>query len=91
MFICEYKYNGVSHLPVIYDPVQLLPGLVNSVSVCAVNDKYETLRPGIVVSPEGTDFVLAAYILKHNGLIFNTRVLYVGNVLLFNRKHYQLS
>jgi len=33
--------------------------LINTFSVLTVNDKHETLRASVIVSPKGTDLVLA--------------------------------
>jgi len=39
--------------------MKLMFSLINTFSVLAVNDKHETLRAGVIVSPKGTDLVLA--------------------------------
>ena len=51
LFISEYKNDGVPHLPVIDDPVQLLPRLVDPVPVGAVHHEYQALGPRVVVAP----------------------------------------
>lgn len=40
LLVGEYEYDGVAHLAVIYDPVQLLPRLVDAVAVSAVHHEY---------------------------------------------------
>ena len=64
LFISEYKDDGVPHLPVIDDPVELLPGLVYPVPVRAVHHEDETLGARVVMSPQRTDLVLTSNILK---------------------------
>ena len=64
LFISEYKDDGVPHLPVIDDPVQLLPGLVYPVPVRAVHHEDEALGARVVMSPQRTDLVLTSNILK---------------------------
>ena len=64
LFIGEYKDDGVPHLPVIDDPVQLLPGLVYPVPVRAVHHEDEALGSRVVMSPQRTDLVLTSNILK---------------------------
>ena len=64
MFISEYQDDCVPHLPVIDDPVQLLPGLVYPVPVGAVHHEDEALGARVVMSPQRTDLVLTSNILK---------------------------
>ena len=64
MLVGEYQDDAIPHLPVVDDPVELLPGLVDPVAVGAVHDEDETLRPGVVMPPEGSDFILASDVLK---------------------------
>ena len=64
MFISEYQDDCVPHLPVVDDPVQLLPGLVYPVPVGAVHDEDEALSARVVMSPQRTDLVLTSNILK---------------------------
>ena len=51
LFISKYKNDGVPHLPIIDDPVQLLPRLVDPVPVGAVHYEDEALRARVVMSP----------------------------------------
>jgi len=73
LFISEYKDDGVPHLPVIDDPVQLLPGLVYPVPVRAVHHEDEALGARVVMSPQRTDLVLTSNIphIKFNILVSN--------------------
>jgi hypothetical protein len=64
LLVSENEYDGVPHFPVVYDPVQFLPRLVYPVTVGAVHDEDEPLRPGVVVAPERPDFVLTTDVLK---------------------------
>ena len=59
LFVGEDQDDGVLHLPVVDDPVELLPGLVDPVPVGAVHHENEALGAGVVMSPEGPDLVLA--------------------------------
>ena len=64
LFISEYQDDGVPHLPVVDDPVQLLPGLVYPVPVGAVHHEYKALGAGVVMAPQRTDLILTSDILK---------------------------
>jgi hypothetical protein len=44
--------------------MQLLSGLVDPVSVGAVDDEDQALSAGVVVAPERSDLVLTSHILK---------------------------
>jgi len=63
LFVCEDEDDGVPHLPIVDDPVQLLPGLVDTVSVGAVHHEDQALSAGVVMPPKGPDLVLAAHVL----------------------------
>lgn len=62
LLVGEDQDDGVPHLPVVDDPVELLPGLVDPVPVGAVHHKDQALRARVVMSPEGPDLVLAAHV-----------------------------
>ena len=64
LLVSEDEYDGVPHLPVVDDPVELLPGLVYPVPVRAVHHEDEPLRARVVVPPQRTDLVLATHILQ---------------------------
>jgi hypothetical protein len=51
------------HLPISQNPVQLLLGLIDAVSVLRIDDKDETLGARIVVPPERSDLVLPSDVL----------------------------
>ena len=38
---------------------QFLPAVVYPLAVLGINDEYEALRPGVVVSPQWADLILA--------------------------------
>ena len=40
LFVGQDQDDGVLHLAIVDDPTQLLPALVNPISVGAVNNKY---------------------------------------------------
>ena len=69
LLVCKYQNDGFSHLPVIDDPVELLPGLVYPVPVRAVHDEDQPLGPSVVMPPQGTDFVLTTNILDTDFLL----------------------
>lgn len=62
LLVGEDQDDGVPHLPVVDDAVELLPGLIDPVTVSAVHHEDEALRAGIVVSPKGADLVLPAHV-----------------------------
>lgn len=62
LLVGEDEDYGVPHLPVIDNAVQLLAGLVDAVAVGAVHHEDQTLGPGVVMSPERPDLVLAAHV-----------------------------
>ena len=64
MLVCENEDDGVPHFSVVDDPMQLLSGLVDPVSVGAVDDEDQALSAGVVVAPERSDLVLTSHILK---------------------------
>lgn len=59
LLVGEDEDDGVPHLPVVNDAVELLAGLVDAVAIGAVHHKDQPLRARVVVPPEGTDLVLA--------------------------------
>ena len=64
LLVSENKNDCVSHLPVVDDPVKLLPCLVYPVPVGAVHHEDEALGARVVMSPQRTDLVLTSNILK---------------------------
>ena len=64
LLVSEDENDGVPHLPVVDDPVELLPGLVYPVPVRAVHHEDEPLRARVVVPPQWPDLVLATHILR---------------------------
>jgi hypothetical protein len=63
LLIGKHQQEAVLHLPVAQDPMQLLPCLVYSVAVVAIDNKYQALRSGIVVPPERPNLILTSYVL----------------------------
>ena len=51
LLVGEYKYDGFPHLPVIDDPVELLPGLVYPVPVRTVHHEDGALSARVVMPP----------------------------------------
>lgn len=68
LLVGEHQQQAVLHLAVVQDLVQLGPRLVDAVSVLRVDDKDETLRARVVVSPERPDFVLSTDVLREGGV-----------------------
>ena len=66
LLISEDKDDGVPHLAVVDDPVQLLPGLVYPVPVRTVHHEDKTLSASVVVAPQRSYLVLPADILQQN-------------------------
>jgi hypothetical protein len=64
LLVSEYEYDGVSHLAVVDDPVELLPRLVDPVSIRTVHHEDEPLGARVVMSPQRPDLVLATHVLK---------------------------
>lgn len=62
LLVGEDQDDGVLHLPVVDDPVELLPRLVDPVPVGTVHHENQPLGAGVVMSPERPDLVLAAHI-----------------------------
>lgn len=60
LFVGKDEDDGVPHLAVVDDPVELLPRLVDPVPVRAVNHEDQALSPRVVVAPKRPDFVLAS-------------------------------
>jgi hypothetical protein len=64
LLVGEDENDGVAHLTVIDDPMQLLPRLVDSIAVGGVDDKNERLSARVVMSPKRPNLVLTSHILK---------------------------
>lgn len=62
LLVGEDEDDGVPHLPVVDDAVQLLAGLVDAVAIGAVHHEDQPLRARVVVPPERADLVLAPHI-----------------------------
>lgn len=64
LFVRKDEDDGVSHLSVVDDPMEFLPGFVDSVPIRTIHDKDEPLGPGVIMPPEWADLVLTTHILK---------------------------
>lgn len=64
LFVCEYEDDGILHFSVVDDLVKLAAGLVNTLSVGTVDDKYQPLRARKIVPPQWPDLVLATNVLS---------------------------
>ena len=64
LLVGEDEDDGIPHLSVVDDPVQLLPGFVDAVAVGAVHDEDQALGAGVGVAPQRPDLVLPANILN---------------------------
>merc|ERR1719379_1105607 len=60
LLVREDEKHGVAHLLLVEHLGELLAGILDTVSVVAVDDKDEALRVLIVVTPERADLILAA-------------------------------
>ena len=63
MFVGKDQNDGISHLTVIDDAVELLSRLVNAVSIGTVHHKDEALCTCVVVPPQRSYLVLPPNIL----------------------------
>lgn len=61
--VCEDKHHHVLHVGVRHDLEQLLPRVLDSLVVGAVNNVDQRLCPRVVVPPQRTELLLAANIL----------------------------
>ena len=75
LLVRKDEQKALLHLSVAQYPVQLLLCLVYPLSVLTVHDEHETLRAGVVMSPERPDLVLPSdvpyiepYVLIRDGL-----------------------
>lgn len=59
LLVGEDEDDGVPHLPVVDNAVELLAGLVDAITIGAVHHKDQPLRARVIVPPEGADLVLA--------------------------------
>lgn len=74
MLVGENKEESVAKFVFIQHALQLFPGFDDTVTVIAVNNENDTLSVLEVMSPEGTDLVLATDIPhgKLNVLVFDS-------------------
>jgi len=66
LFVGKYQNDGIPHFSVINNPVQLLSGFIDTISVCTVDNKNKSLGACVVVAPKGPDFVLPSNVLWKN-------------------------
>ena len=64
MFVGKNEDDGIAHLAVVDDSMQLLSCFLNSVSISTIHDEDESLRSRVVVSPQRADFVLPSHVLQ---------------------------
>lgn len=64
LLVRKHEQQTILHLPVVQDLVQLGPRFVDPVAVLRVDDEDESLSACVVVSPQGTDLVLPADVLR---------------------------
>merc|ERR1719230_2051845 len=62
LLVRKYENYGIAHLPVVDDPVQLLPRLINPVPICAIHYENEPLGAGVVMPPERSNLVLSTHV-----------------------------
>lgn len=60
LLVRKNEQQTLLHLPIAQYAMQLLLGLIQSLTVLAIDDEHEALRPCVVVSPEGPDLVLSS-------------------------------
>merc|ERR1719235_1440048 len=62
LLVCEHKECSITHLIFIQHLVHLLLGILDTVTVVAVNNKDQALSVLVVVPPQRADFVLTTHI-----------------------------
>mmetsp|Transcript_6955 Transcript_6955/g.19728 ORF Transcript_6955/g.19728 Transcript_6955/m.19728 type:complete len:217 (-) Transcript_6955:40-690(-) len=62
LLVGEDKHHGISHLILIQHLVQLLTGVLDAVTVVAVNHIDQAVGALVVVAPQRPDLVLAAHV-----------------------------
>ena len=74
MLVCKDQELGLSEVVLIQHPLEFLPGLDNTISVIAIDDKDDALGILEVMSPQRSDFVLPTNIPNGelNVLIFDS-------------------
>lgn len=71
LFVSKNKNNCVSHFSVVDNPMQLLTSFLDSISICTVDYKNESLGPSVIVTPKWANFVLPTNILKRKNQCVN--------------------
>lgn len=77
LFVGKDQKKGIPKFVFIQHPLQLLPGLNNTISVVAINHENDALSILEIVSPQGSNFVLSTHV-PHSEL--NVLVFYSLNV-----------
>jgi hypothetical protein len=58
LLVSEHKQQALLHFPVAENPMKFLLGLVDTVTVLAVDNEDEALGTGVIMPPERTDLIL---------------------------------
>jgi hypothetical protein len=58
LLISEHEQQALLHFSVAENPMKFLLGLVDTVTVLAVDNEDETLGTGVIMPPERTDLIL---------------------------------
>eukprot|EP00413_Alexandrium_margalefii_P026231 CAMPEP_0204574040 /NCGR_PEP_ID=MMETSP0661-20131031/40364_1 /ASSEMBLY_ACC=CAM_ASM_000606 /TAXON_ID=109239 /ORGANISM="Alexandrium margalefi, Strain AMGDE01CS-322" /LENGTH=268 /DNA_ID=CAMNT_0051582527 /DNA_START=42 /DNA_END=849 /DNA_ORIENTATION=- len=62
LLVGKHQEYGIAHLVLIQHLRELLPGILNAVTVVAVNHIYQAIGSLVIVTPKGSDLVLSANI-----------------------------
>lgn len=62
LLVGKDEQQGFLHLAVGYDTLEFLASLVYTQAICTVNDEYQALGAGVVMSPERPNLVLTTHI-----------------------------
>jgi len=73
LLVGENEQEGVTELIFIQHALEFVTGLANTIAIVGIHDKDDALRVLEVVTPQGTDLVLAPDIPNGEGdiLVFN--------------------
>jgi hypothetical protein len=59
LLVCKHEEQAFLHLPIAQNPMQLLFRFVYPLPILAVHDEDETLRSGVIMSPQRSNLVLS--------------------------------
>ena len=77
LFVCKDKYNSIPHFSVVDNSMQLLSGLIYTVSISTVYNKDEALSSCVIMAPQRSYLILASNILR-----IRKRKIYMINIIL---------